>query len=130
MVQLVALANTALQAHERYYLENGVYAHEIADLELEWPGTVISQYVTNPVGWTLALGNGQSFDYVTAFDSRLPGINLGYMTAHHPNESLRGARFCYADIESSFANTLCKNVTRRTSRSGTNGVQYFYEFSK
>jgi len=135
MTQLITLANSVVQAQERYYLANGQYTTNWTELDIEVPGSVSGPTLTNGAGFTLLLrsSNGSSItNDILAWDSRLPGNTLlftynisgtPYMTS--------GKRVCYAPATNPTANLVCKNATGRTSPSevvGEGGTSNSYAF--
>ena len=129
MTQLVTLANSVVQAQERYYLANGDYANNFEELDIDINGTATNTILTNSVGWRLEitltrLNSGQP-NAIYATDSRLPGNMLIFA---YQNSSWNGARACYADISNQLANVVCKNASGKTAPGTSTGTQYGYFF--
>ena len=132
MTQLVTLANSVVQAEERYYLANGVYAIDWTELDMDIPNQTISDNrLVGNAGWKLILNpsggvDGSIYAYGNSF---LPNILLifGYS---HAEAGWQNKRACYADSGSSIANAVCKNATGKTTRDSdsNNGAQNIYYF--
>ena len=129
MTQLITLANSVVQAQERYYLANGDYADNFDELDIDIVGTASNTVLTNTAGWQLEitltrLNSGQP-NALYATDSRLPDVLLIFS---YQNSTWNGAHACFATQTSQLANILCKNATGKTAAQSNNGSQYGYYF--
>ena len=118
LVQMITLANSTVQAQERYYLANGEYTNDWSVLDIDMPGEETSLDLrTLPGGTVLALkltrlASGQP-DSVYVTDSRVPGVLLIFGYANNNAQfSWRAKRACYAANGNEKAQTLCKHVTQ------------------
>ncbi len=132
MTQLVTLANSVVQAQERYYLANGTYTTDWTELDIDIPHVQVSgNLLVGKAGWRLRLNpsggvNGSVYAYGQNF---LPDILLifGYS---HASTDWEDKRACYATADNSTANAVCKNATGKTQRDrdagyGAQNVYFF-----
>ncbi len=132
MTQLVTLANSVVQAQERYYLANGTYTTDWTELDIDIPHVQVSgNLLVGKAGWNLSLNptGGVNGSVYANGGSFLPSIFLifGYS---HAETLWRDKRACYADADNSMANAVCKNATGRTTRSSVanSGAYNIYAF--
>ncbi len=122
LTQLVTLANSVVQAQERYYLANGKYADSFEELDIDISGSLYGngRILRNSAGWSLEirLDTGNA---TYASDTRLPDILLIF-----PNQ--QGKRACYAVKTNQFANALCKTATGKSVSDTSEPVRYIYYF--
>lgn len=132
MTQLITLANSVVQAEERYYLANGQYTTDWEELDLDFTGNISGKYLSNNAGWSLrliAFTGGGAVNSVQASDSRLPGNFLLFAYDKAGQTAWDGGkRACYANVNNTLANTICKNATNRSSTNSTAGTDKVYFF--
>ena len=133
MTQLVTLANSVVQAQERYYLANGQYTTDWTELDIDIPHLQVSgNLLVGKAGWLLYLNpsggvDGSVYAYGGSF---LPSIFLifGYS---HASTDWEDKRACYATADNSTANAVCKNATGKTQRDSAAGYGaqnvYFFQ---
>ena len=119
MTQLLTFASAVKQAQQRYYLANGTYADNWADLDIGLSGYIAyrgrlgkgdPQNEKDPYAVLNYQHHGLYFYGGTDY---LPGILL-------VAGNTRNYWLCYADKTNDRAQTLCKNVCRSTTL-GTDG---------
>lgn len=117
MTQLVTLANSVVQAEERYYLANGTYTKSWDELDIDLNGTVSGATLSSPAGWRLVLSPSEGApDSIYAYgDSFLP-VFLIFGYPHSSSSMWTNTRACYARSTSSLANAVCRNATGKTAR--------------
>ena len=127
MTQLVTLANSVVQAQERYYLANGQYTTDWTELDIDIAHNQISgKRLYGKAGWSLILGTRWVYAYG---DSFLSDIFLMFAYAH-AQTGWESDRACYATATNLTANAVCKNATGKKTRDGDsgNGAQNIYYF--
>ena len=127
MTQLVTLANSVVQAQERYYLANGQYTTDWTELDIDIAHNQISgKRLYGKAGWSLNLGTRWVYAYG---DSFLPDIFLMFAYAH-AQTGWESDRACYATATNLTANAVCKNATGKKTRDGDsgNGADNIYYF--
>jgi len=119
LVQLVTAAQSIKQAEEAYYLANGEYTNDWTVLDVDFAGYVssISHYFYANTGWGAELGSHSP--WVALWDNHIPGLRLYISFTTDTTQ-------CYAIQENTQANELCKYITKRTSRNGTDGSWHYY----
>ena len=126
LTQLITLANSVVQAQERYYLANGKYADGFEELDIDISGSLYGngRILRNSAGWSLEI-RLDADNAIYATDSRLPDILLIFFNQH---SSLQGKRACYAVKTNQFANALCKTATGKSVSDTSEPVRYIYYF--
>jgi len=122
LMKLVAMTKSVVEAQEAYYLANNTYTQDWDVLAVTLPGTVNSNVITSPDGWTIVLHRntgGGAANGLTAADNKIANIIL-YAFYTNGNENISqspagGGISCYAKSGDTYANKLCKNVTRKTT---------------
>ena len=121
LTQLITLANSVVQAQERYYLANGDYTNNLEELDIGINGTLSGDKsgIVTSSGVQLSLklnklipGQPNSV-YVT--HTRLPGNMLIFAYNKAGFTVWNSRRECYAIKGNEFAKQLCKNVTNNTA---------------
>jgi len=133
MTQLVTLANSVVQAQERYYLANGTYTTDWTELDIDIPHVQVSgNLLAGKAGWRLYLNpsggvNGSVYAYGQNF---LPDTLLIFGYPHNTT-GWDNKRACYAISTNSLANAVCKNATGKTQRDSDAGYGaqnvYFFQ---
>ena len=128
---LVTIANTVLQAQERYYLANGVYTKKWDELDVSFSGTVSGSTLTvtgGKINITLILKMSSAPDAVVVKDARLPNMHLYWGYSHTTFLDWAGKRTCYAEENNQTANQLCQHITNRKNRDDKGGDCNIYYF--
>ncbi len=124
MVGLITKSAAAKQAQKRYQLANGVYATGWPELDIDFAGaTANGDTLQIPDQWSLQLVQyvpGSTYASIYAWDARLPGI----LFIDRLDIEWRS---CHAIKGNSFANSLCKRVSNKTTPSdcGAHDCYYF-----
>ncbi|WP_428075574.1 type IV pilin protein [Candidatus Avelusimicrobium luingense] len=129
LMKLVAMVKGVMEAQEAYYLANNTYTQDWDVLAVTLPGTVNSNVITSPDGWTIALHRntgGGSANGLIAADNKIANILL-YAFYTNGNENFSqspagGGISCYAKSGDTYANKLCKNVTYKTTHNSGSGT--------
>ena len=115
LTELITSLNAIGKAQEVYYLANGNYSKDFSELDLAL--TSGAQGYETTVGtqtYKITFYNGGILPYAWATDSKIPNLTLYFFyNQHHlwPNKYA-----CYAVATDSYANSLCKTVSGKTTR--------------
>ena len=130
MTQLITLANSVVQAQERYYLANGEYTNDFTELDTDFDGTLSenNSKMVQPNKWSIRLykynGTQDNSIYVSA-----PNVEVWFSFVYTHSRILSSQeRACYADKNNSFANTLCKQVTHKNTYTRMSDSNKVYTF--
>lgn len=105
---LVSIMKTIAQAQEAYFLENGVHTQNWDDLAISLPGTSAGAFFSMPPkSFSLSTNS-----YFWAEDSTVQGIDLYFFYSNH---TWSNKFACYAKADNSYADSLCKSLSGKTS---------------
>ena len=125
------ILKTLEQAQEAYYLDTGSYTASFNHLSVSIPYTKL---VESAAGYSIiTLPGGEditmSATYTTLHSPKVSGISI---TAFHEHADVAwpGKTTCYASMNSTFANQVCKALTGKTEPHSNNGpnTQNIYHF--
>ena len=134
MSNFITMLKSVTDAEEAYYLANGKYTNQWDELPVSFPGTIATYNVANDTileerKWrvTLTVAGDGSADAAQASDSKVSGVTLYSFYNKHPWHGFA----CYATATNNFANQLCKNLTKKTTRNATanDGAKNIYLFN-
>ncbi len=108
--KLKALAFTMAQAQEVYYLANGDYAVNIADLDIDMPGGKTEKSTDSKYYYEwghCGISNGP-FAQISCTNSK---IGMGYQQRQNHAEVQANDRICFAKIDNDLGRQICKEET-------------------
>ncbi len=108
--KLKALASTMAQAQEVYYLANGDYAVNIADLDIDMPGgkTEKSTDSMYHYEWGSCIISNGRYAQISCTNSK---IGMGYQQRQNHAEIQANDRKCFAIIANDLGRQICKEET-------------------
>ena len=118
VAQVVSAVSSIAQAQEVYYLTNGHYTNNMANLDID---------VKFPDDWELILLDSSGYSKIEARYLGNGKINYGDFTLNYYYKNSiyyahPGLTYCYAKKQNDFAVKLCKSIGVREGSSDNNSV--------